>query len=602
MNVKGETSGTCYDTAEVKEERQDTPEQPVSSNSSLCDESHLLQMITIMQLPKADELMTFNGDPLKFWMFMRSFDSSIRNASIDHSAKLNRRFQYCKGEALKVIKCCAAMQFSERYAKARALLKERFGNDYRISEMWLRKVTKGPVIRNNKGHRLQELADDLRGCKEILEAVNKLEEIDTRRSIVKIVERLPQFLQGRWRKLVVKTLKATGRHPSIANLMRFVSEVAREATDPVFGVSEFKPKEFSGRGFRKPERDKGANFGLQAEEQQRNQPQKGNSNDAKGSDTKTKRFHCRLCKGDHRWNACSQFKALSSGEKLGFAWGKKLCFCCFHVRHVASQCEVGVVCGVDGCTAKHSKLLHQSLERSSKRPSDEKPPKPDPKPGNQQVEGHSNACSSLKPERSKMALPIVPVRARAKGETDYYHSHAWLDSGSTETFCSEALLERLNVKGKQVTLSLTTVNSSESNDVGLVALEVTAAKSVAGRTGVIHLPKVYSLSNLPSLLNCMTLPSKIRKWPHLKDLRLPQVDKSGVIILIGQDIPEALWPLELRKGKGQPYAARTRLGWMLNDPLESESLAEEPAFSNFARANSRWKTRELLIYGNGQLQ
>ena len=397
--------------------------------------------------------------------------------------------------------------------------------------------------------------------------MNKLEEIDTRRSMDRIVERLPQFLQGRWRKLVVKTLETTCRYPSIANLMRFVSEAAREATDPVFGLSEFKPKEFSGRGFRKPERDKGANFGLQAEEQQRNPPQKGNSNDAKGSDTKTKRFLCRLCKGDHSLNVCSQFKALSSGEKLGFVWGKKLCFCCFDGSHVASQCKAGVVCGVDGCTAKHSKLLHQSLERSSKRPSDEKPPKPDPKPVDQQGEGHSNACSSLKPERTKMALPIVPVRVRAKGQTDYYHTHALLDSGSTKTFCSEALLERLNVKSKQVTLSLTTVNSSESNDVGLVALEVTAAKSVASRTGVIQLPKVYSLPNLPFLENCMALLSEIRKWPHLKDLRLPQVDKSGVTILIGQGVPEALWPLELRKGKeGQPYATRTRFGWMLNGP------------------------------------
>ena len=48
-------------------------------------------MINIMQLPKA-ELMTFNGDPLEFWMFMRSFDNSIGSVAIDDSAKLNRLF------------------------------------------------------------------------------------------------------------------------------------------------------------------------------------------------------------------------------------------------------------------------------------------------------------------------------------------------------------------------------------------------------------------------------------------------------------------------------------------------------------------------------
>ena len=92
---------------------------------TLPDETRLLQMINIMQLPKA-ELMTFSGDPLDFWMFMRSLDNSIGSAALA-GAKLNRLFQYCKGEALKVIKCCAVMSPSKGYARARVLLKERFG-------------------------------------------------------------------------------------------------------------------------------------------------------------------------------------------------------------------------------------------------------------------------------------------------------------------------------------------------------------------------------------------------------------------------------------------------------------------------------------------
>ena len=74
-------------------------------------------MINIMQLPKT-ELMTFSGDPLDFWTFLRSFDNSIDSAILDDSAKLNRLFQYCKGEALKVNKCCAVMNPSEGYARA----------------------------------------------------------------------------------------------------------------------------------------------------------------------------------------------------------------------------------------------------------------------------------------------------------------------------------------------------------------------------------------------------------------------------------------------------------------------------------------------------
>ena len=99
---------------------------------------------------------------------------------------------------------------------------------------------------------------------------------------------------------------------------------------------------------------------------------------------------------------------------------------------------------------------------------------------------------------------------------------------------------------------------------------------------------MYALPNLTILGNCITSASDICKWPHLKDLRFPQVDKSDVSTLIGQDVPEALWALELGKGKeGQPYATRTRLGWSLTGPLESESLVEKSALSNLARADDR---------------
>ena len=316
------------------------------------------------------------------------------------------------------------------------------------------------------------------------------------------------------------------------------------------------------RGPHKQERGKGASFSVQADESQQSPVRQGNGNDPKVKDAKPKLCVCWLCKGNHGLSVCSRFKAMSPGEKLSFVWGRKLCFCCFDGRHLASQCKAGIVCGVEGCTAKHSKLMHKSLERSVRENSGEQQGKPNPGTGDQHIESHTLACSSPKHGQIKLALPIVPVKVRAKGQSVYHYTHALLDSGSTKTFCSESLIEKLDVKGKRANLSLTTINSSESADVELVSLEVVAAKCGAGKTSVVQLPKVYALPNLPTLENCIASDSDIRKWPHLKDLRLPQVDKSGVTILIGQDVPEALWPLELRKGEeGQPYATKTRLGW-----------------------------------------
>lgn len=176
---------------------------------------------------------------------------------------------------------------------------------------------------------------------------------------------------------------------------------------------------------------------------------------------------------------------MSPKEKIAFFWGKKLCFCCFDGRHVAIQCRAGVICVVEGCTAKHSKLLHQSFMDPVKENVGEQQASPDPEGSNHQVEIYTHASSSPKKGQTKLALPIVPVEVRVKCRTTYHYTYALLDLGSIKTFCSESLIEKLDIKGKPVNLSLITLNSSESADVELVALKIVAAKSGAGKSSVI---------------------------------------------------------------------------------------------------------------------
>ena len=56
-------------------------------------------------------------------------------------------------------------------------------------------------------------------------------------------------------------------------------------------------------------------------------------------------------------------------------------------------------------------------------------------------------------------------------------------------------------------------------------------------------------------------------------------------LLIGQDVPEALEPCEVRscRGKG-PYAMKTKFGWTLNGPLGRHSCFEK-RYVNFIRAD-----------------
>ena len=211
---------------------------------------------------------------------------------------------------------------------------------------------------------------------------------------------------------------------------------------------------------------------MQADESKQGPGRWGRGSDPKVKAAKIKHDVCRLYRGGHSLSVCSRFRAMSPGETLSFVRGKRLCFCCFDGRQVASQCRAGVVYGLEGCTEKHSKLLHQSFMRPAKENFGEQQATPNLGASSHLIESHTHACSSPREGQIKLELPIVPVNATAKGQTAYHYTYALLDSGSTKTFCSESLIKKLGVKNEPASLSLTTVNSSKSADVELVALEV----------------------------------------------------------------------------------------------------------------------------------
>ena len=74
------------------------------------------EMVHSLHMPKV-EMMIFDGEPMKFWTFMKSFDNNIGRHNIDEHAKLSRLLQYCKGRAytglLKVAQLCSKEVTSE---------------------------------------------------------------------------------------------------------------------------------------------------------------------------------------------------------------------------------------------------------------------------------------------------------------------------------------------------------------------------------------------------------------------------------------------------------------------------------------------------------
>lgn len=111
---------------------------------------------------------------------------------------------------------------------------ERFGSKYKIGEAWIKRITNGPICHANSRKWLQKFADKLRISIKTLRALDLLQEFSSQRELLKVAERLPFYLKGRYLKLV-RDLRQQERSPDISDMVRFVSKAAEEANDPVFG-------------------------------------------------------------------------------------------------------------------------------------------------------------------------------------------------------------------------------------------------------------------------------------------------------------------------------------------------------------------------------
>ena len=178
-------------------------------------------------------------------------------------------------------------------------------------------------------------------------------------------------------------------------------------------------------------------------------------------------------------------------------------------------------------------------------------------------------------------LAIISVRVKAKGEHGTVEKYAFLDSGSNTSFCTEDLLEKLELKGMKTKLSLTTLQGENSPiECSLVSLEAPDLSE----ENVVQLSMVYSRPSQPISPDAIANQEDVERWPYLKGIKLPRID-AEIGLLIGSDVPEALQPKEKRESQnGGLFATRATLGWVINGPLGRDKT--KPPTANFIQADT----------------
>ena len=101
-------------------------------------------------------MQPFDGNPLHYHTVMRCFEETVEKHIHCHASRLTRLINLCTGEAAHVLRGCTTMPTEDGYRNAKDLLHARFGDQYRITNLWIRQLT------DNTREPLREYADNLR--------------------------------------------------------------------------------------------------------------------------------------------------------------------------------------------------------------------------------------------------------------------------------------------------------------------------------------------------------------------------------------------------------------------------------------------------------
>ena len=278
---------------------------------------------------------------------------------------------------------------------------------------------------------------------------------------------------------------------------------------------------------------------------------------------------CPLCSSDHWLSQCSYFKEKSLAARWQYVNSESLCANCLVAGHSANFCPKKGFCRVTGCNGKHSSYLHPRGQGAAPISSVSSSATTEAQAQTRNRENDQIVLNGYvkekKENRSSVAsLALVPVKVRAPGCDLIVETYAFLDNGSNVSFCSEELAAQLGLSGRPTSLTLTTIESEESESASrVVSLQVMDLEE----ENAVELPCVFTRPKLPVAVENGAQQEDVDRWPHLAGIRITRID-ANVGLLIGTDAPEILQPKEVREScHSGPYATRTIFGWVVNGPL-----------------------------------
>ena len=535
------------------------PTMPLSSSN----ETGIQLLINEMRKPNV-EIKSFKGDPMEYNAFIRQFENKVTQYCKQDSECFAFLEQYTEGEANTLVKMFANLDPRIGYKSALNELAQKYGNNDSIAHAYVRKALDWPTIKVNDVKALDEFSIFLKQCKYAMCSIEAVKILENPENMRKLVMKLPHFMHDKWRSFVSKKGNYSTKI-SFDELAQFVETESIKANHPIYGKA-YMVEERSTVTKQAKQGPKKVFATTKVESESKVSKEEDRPNDNTGSKSKVGaklgtnvQRQCLQCKGDHRLAHCKKFESLEHVKKLEIIKDKKLCFKCLRGNHFTTDCQRKENC--KKCQKEHPTVLHMQYSNNTNKVEE---PKVEEEPKDKEVakveEVSVNALAINKEELSTLA--IIPVKVSVKGSHKVIETLAFLDPGSTATFCSESLMNKLNCTGRKVKYKVETlVGNQEVTSWVIKDLQISNLMD----DEPIDLSNVYTKDSINISKELMPTQDDIKKWPHLKDIAIPQVHAdSQVEMLIGNNNPEVYKPLDTMTGQEYtPHATKYKIGWVV---------------------------------------
>ncbi|XP_049896027.1 uncharacterized protein LOC126387557 [Epinephelus moara] len=515
----------------------------------------LVHQQSLSSMPKK-EIQVFDGDPLQYQMFIKSFEHSIESKNQSHKDCLYYLEQYTRGQPRELVRSCLHMAPDRGFRKAKSLLQEHFGNEHKIATAYMERALSWSSIKADDTKALQAYTLFLRGCCNTMEDINYMHELDMPSNMLIVIKKLPYRLRDIWRTMACNFQEEHNQRATFKNMVDFLEKQVKILTHPIFG--DIKDTPTVSKDVRKSKSQpypklKGSIFATTVTDAEKKNDKGTKEKESLSAAVK----NCLFCGGGHALEMCSQLEMRTHNEKIAYLKENGVCFGCLCKGHISKDCRKRLSCNI--CGLKHPSMLHIHQRRS-------------------EMEGQADVKKVTKPSavasvqtsgltgagEDNCKLSIVPVQVKARKGNLTVHTYAFLDPGSNASFCTVGLMNKLNLQGRRSNILLRTMGQRK-----VVETSIVSGLEVAGLDGrkFCDLPGIYTQKTMPVHKGNIPHQNDINCWPHLRDVHLPEID-SEIELLIGSDVPKALEPLDVIRSVGDgPYAVKTMLGWTVNGPL-----------------------------------